>query len=234
MAAGRGARMMPLTAVVPKPMAPYGGSTLIAEGIRHIRPEIKNIHVTVGYKGPKLAEHVLDLGVSSVFNTSSKGNAWWIYNTLLRHIDEPIFVLTCDNVVELDFMALEREYYRLNEPACLLVPVSPVPGLEGDYIFQEDNVVKKLDRQTPSDRYCSGIQILNPHQINRITQETEDFYCVWSQLIAKRQVFASDIYPKRWFGVDTFDQLCKLNSEGMIRPQTAVVPATEAAWELPR
>ena len=33
MAAGRGQRMVPLTDEMPKPMAPYLGSTLIAEGI---------------------------------------------------------------------------------------------------------------------------------------------------------------------------------------------------------
>ena len=33
MAAGRGQRMMPLTQVLPKPMAPYLNSTLVADGI---------------------------------------------------------------------------------------------------------------------------------------------------------------------------------------------------------
>ena len=55
MAAGRGVRMMPLTAVIPKPMAPYLGSTLIADGIRRIRKHVDVIHLTAGYKGPKLA-----------------------------------------------------------------------------------------------------------------------------------------------------------------------------------
>lgn len=219
MAAGRGSRMMPLTAVVPKPMAPYGSSTLIAEGIRRMRPSIRNIHITVGYKGPQLAEYVLALDVSSVFNTSSKGNAWWIYNTMLRYIDEPIFVLTCDNVVDLDFDMLENEYYRLQEPACLLIPVSPIPGLEGDYIFAKNNIVTKLDRNDPSDRYCSGIQILNPRRINELTEPTEDFYGVWSQLIAQRQVCSSNIYPKQWIAVDTFDQLRELNEGFYAQPR---------------
>src|SRR4051812_40099426 len=77
MAAGRGTRMLPLTDVIPKPMAPYRGTTLIAEGIRRIRIYIENIHITVGYKGKTLAEHVVELGVNSVFNTSGRGNAWW-------------------------------------------------------------------------------------------------------------------------------------------------------------
>jgi len=52
LAAGRGARMMPLTDDVPKPMAPFGDSTLIADGIAKVRKHINNLHITVGYKEP--------------------------------------------------------------------------------------------------------------------------------------------------------------------------------------
>ena len=228
MAAGRGVRMMPLTAVVPKPMAPYLGSTLIADGIRKIRPHIENIHITVGYKGPKLAEHVIDLGVDSVFNTSGKGNAWWLYNTVLKYVNDPIFVLTCDNVVELDFQQLEKEYDRCGSPVCMLVPVEPIPGLEGDYIFQERGVVTKLDRQLPSDRYCSGIQIVNPYKVNQLTNKVEEFSGVWDQLILKRQVYSSAIYPKSWFTVDTFDQLCQLNNNDLNKTQPLPQPESLA------
>lgn len=213
MAAGRGARMMPLTAVIPKPMAPYQGSTLIAAGIQMIRPHIPEIHITVGYKGAVLAEHVISHGVSSVFNTSGRGNAWWLYGTLLKHLDEPVVVLTADNVVDLDFDRLAHDYFRAQQPACMVVPVRPVPGLEGDYIFQVNNVVTKLDRHTPSDRYCSGIQVVNPYRINQLTRAAEDFYAVWQQLIPQEQVYSSEIYPRRWFAVDTLSQLDQLNQQ---------------------
>lgn len=213
MAAGRGARMMPMTAVIPKPMAPYLGSTLIANGIKIIREHIKYIHITVGYKGAILAEHVITEGVSTVINTSDKGNAWWIYNSLMAHLDEPVFVLTCDNVVDLDFGLLAEEYIHFNQPACMIVPVKPVEGLEGDYIFHENNIVTKLDRNKPSDCYCSGIQIINPYKIKQMTRETEDFYHVWEQLIQQRQVYSSNVYPKRWFAVDTIANLDKLIHE---------------------
>ena len=42
MAAGRGQRMMPLTQVIPKPMAPYLDSTLIAQGIQRDRGYMRN------------------------------------------------------------------------------------------------------------------------------------------------------------------------------------------------
>ncbi|MBI3825239.1 MAG: NDP-sugar synthase [Candidatus Rokubacteria bacterium] len=206
-------RMMPLTATLPKAMAPYKGSTLIAQGIAKMAKRIANIHVTVGYKGPVLAQHVIEQGASSVFTTEGRSNAWWIYHTLLRHLDEPIYVLTCDNVVELDFDLLETNYRKLDSPACMLVPVRPVAGLEGDYIFHENQRVTEVDRHKPSDIYCSGIQILNPSRLNAATRDDGDFYAVWSQLIAQGQLFVSSVYPKEWCVVDTLEQLVRLNEE---------------------
>jgi NDP-sugar pyrophosphorylase family protein len=210
MAAGRGQRMMPLTQVIPKPMAPYLGSTLIANGIETIRRHVPNIHVTVGYKGAMLAQHLIEHGINSVFNTDGYTNAWWIYNTLLKHLDEPVLVLTCDNITELDIRLLEADYAETGAPADMLVPVRPVAGLDGDYIFHEHGVVQKLSRTECSDIYCSGIQVVNPAKLNAQTAEGGDFYAVWRQLIAQRQLIVSSIYPKQWFSVDTIADLDRI------------------------
>src|SRR5258708_6852644 len=110
MAAGRGRRMGPLTDVVPKAMAPVSGTTLIARGLRHMHEKIPYVYVTVGYKGPMLAQHVIEHNVSGVFNTAGHDNAWWLFNTVMRELDEPVLVLTCDNVIELDLDVFAAEY----------------------------------------------------------------------------------------------------------------------------
>jgi NDP-sugar pyrophosphorylase family protein len=207
MAAGRGQRMMPLTADIPKAMAVHEGSTLIANSIEKLKKVVPCIHITVGYKGAVLAKHVIEHGISSVFNTDGKGNAWWIFNTLMKHINEPVLVLTCDNIVELDVDLLVKDYFDKNEPACMVVPVKTVPGLEGDYIFQESGLIKELNRNKKTDIYCSGIQIVNPHKINSLIQGEDDFNVVWKKLIALEQVYCSGVYPKTWFSIDTVDQL---------------------------
>ncbi len=208
--------MMPLTDVIPKPMAPYNGSTLVAEGIRLLQDRIPNIHVTVGYKKAMLAQHVIEVGASSVHNTEGQSNAWWIHHTLLRQIDAPIYVLTCDNIVELDFELLEESYYKLNAPPCMLVPVIPVAGLEGDFIFHDRHLVTEVNRHRPSDIYCSGIQILNPARVARMTGSEGDFYSIWRELIEQRVLAVSPIYPKNWIAIDTIDQLNQLNSAAMV------------------
>lgn len=211
MAAGRGLRMSPLTDAIPKPMAQFNGSTLIANGINLLSRRLKSIHITVGYKGAMLAQHVIELGASSIFNTEGKGNSWWLYNTLLKDLDEPIYVLTCDNVVSLDFDRLEADYEKLNRPACMLVPVTPVEGLEGDFIFHKQGHVTRLTREERTGIYCSGIQVLNPKRINETTDEADSFTHVWQQLIQKRELMISSVYPNRWFAVDTIDQLAAIN-----------------------
>ena len=213
MAAGRGRRMMPLTDDVPKPMAPYLDSTLIGIGIDRIRARVPNIHVTVGYLAAALAPHLLGHGVSSILNTDGRSNTWWLHNTLLRHIDEPIFVLTCDNVTDIDFDALEADYVLQGRPAAMLVPVRPVPGLAGDYIFHERGLVTGVHRDRASDSYCSGIQILNPAAVSQLATEGGDFYHVWRELIAVRQLRCSNVFPSKWFSVDSVDDLARLTAK---------------------
>lgn len=213
MAAGRGLRMMPLTESIPKPMVTIDGVTLISKGIDFLKKKIGNIHITVGYKGNMVAEHVTQMGVNSIFNTDGHGNAWWVYHTLMHLIDEPVLVLTCDNIVELDIALLANEYAALGSPPCLVVPVPPVKGLEGDYIFHEKNVVTELSREKPSGIYCSGIQIINPAAVNRLTQPTDNFYTLWSELMAQKKLYCSNLYPSQWTAIDTMEQLKNLSGK---------------------
>ena len=207
LAAGRGQRMMPVTQLVPKAMLPYLQSTLVAHGIDKIRPYIRNIHVTVGYKGAMLAQHLIEHNVTSIHNTHGQTNSWWIHNTLLRGLDEPVFVLTCDNVTDLDFDQLAEDYFRLGAPACLLVPVEPVAHVTGDYIFHDGPIVQALDRDRPAETYASGIQVLNPARVAELTSGEGDFMTIWQELIAQKLLLVSSIRPKKWFSVDTLEDL---------------------------
>ena len=216
MAAGRGSRMMPLTNHIPKAMAQFRNTTLIANSIEKIKNHSLNIHITVGYKGADLAKHVIEQGVSSILNTEGKGNAWWIFNTLMKLIDEPVLVLTCDNITELNIKQLYTDYSDKGSPACMVIPVKPVAGLEGDYIFHENYVVKELNRHKISEAYCSGIQILNPIKINNLMDPCDDFYTLWRKLIANNDLYCSNIYPEKWFAVDTIDQLMVANKDSIL------------------
>lgn len=207
MAAGRGTRLMPLTKKFPKGMIKVKNNTLISNGIHKLKKQIKYLHITVGYKKSILAKYVIEKNVSSVFNTEGKGNAWWIFNTTLKYLNEPMFVLTCDNITEVSFKKIENDYKKKNNPICMLVPIKPIKGLEGDYIHHKNKFVKELSRSKKSNIYCTGIQIINPFKINQIMQKQKDFKSVWSNLIKMKKVLVSDVMPKKWFTIDNPRQL---------------------------
>jgi len=207
LAAGRGIRLMPLTKKIPKAMIKIKNQTLILNGIKKVQKYIDNIHITVGYKGSVIAKHVIRNNVRSVINTNKKGNAWWVFNFPFNMINEPVAVLTCDNITNINFKLIEKDYIKKKNPHCLLVPVKPVKNLEGDFIHRKKNIVTKLSRKDKSDIYCSGIQILNPYKINKTVKKTEDFNMLWKRLIRKKKLFVSDVIPDHWFTIDNTKQL---------------------------
>ena len=202
MAAGRGIRLMPLTKKIPKGMIKYKQSSLIVNGINSLRKFIKNIHISVGYKGPILAKHLIEHNVDTIINTNKRGNAWWIFNSIFRKFDKPIFVLTCDNVTQIDFKKIEKDYNKLGKPLCMIVPTKPIDGLDGDFIFRDNNIVNRLSRKKRSDIYCTGIQVLNIKKINISIKKTDDFSILWKRLIKIKQLYVSNVMPKKWFTVD--------------------------------
>ena len=85
----------------------------------------------------------------------------------------------------------------------MIIPTEPIKGLAGDYIFRNKNIIQKLSRSIKSDIYCTGIQVLNPKKINDKIKKTEDFNILWKRLIKIKQLYVSDIRPKKWYTVDS-------------------------------
>ena len=210
MAAGRGTRLRPLTKKIPKGLIKFRQTSLIANGIKKLKKFIDFIHISVGYKGPILAKHLIEEKVSSIINTDKKGNSWWIFNSIFKSFDSPLYVLTCDNVTNIDFKKIERDYYKKGQPICMIIPTKPIKGLAGDYIFRKKNIIQGLSRKVKSDIYCTGIQVLNPKRINDKIKSTDDFNILWKRLIKIKQLYVSDVMPKKWYTVDNVDNYIRL------------------------
>lgn len=207
LAAGRSVRMWPLTEYVPKAMALAKEKTLIQITVEKYQKLAMQIHLTVGYKSDILSPHVLGLGVNTLVNTVGQGNSWWIYNTLLSKLDEPVMVLTCDSLMDVNLELLEKNYKQFKEPACMLLPTKPRAGFDGDFIHYKNHLVTALSRKEKSEIYCSGCQVLNPKKILESTKSADDFLEVWTQLIKLEQLYCADFNAENWFTFDTIEQL---------------------------
>ena len=208
MAAGKGERMLHLTRNRPKALIEISGKYLISYTLEQIRRRSERIFITVGDKGNQVMDFMSTQGEFHFIRTDGKGNAWWIYNSILKEVDEPVLVFPCDIITRIDFDFICRNYQKSGFPVCLLIPVATDERIEGDYIFGEYGKVTFLSRNRASPIYCSGIQVINPYRTTRITGTgIDDFSDLWNWLIEKDQLYYSDIYPYRWFSVNTPEQL---------------------------
>ena len=109
---------------------------------------------------------------------------------------------------------ISDDYFKKKQPLCMVIPTKPVKGLSGDFIFRNNkNIVSKLSRNKESDIYCTGIQVLNPKKINDKVKKTDDFNILWKRLIKKKQLYVSNIRPKRWFTVDNIENYKNLKKK---------------------
>ena len=94
----------------------------------------------------------------------------------------------------------------------------PIRGVEGDYLHTKSPSSKQIScisREVISERYASGIQVINPKIINEICKDKIfyrdeiSFKEIWDKLITKGQLYKSDIETDSWYSVDTMEQLKK-------------------------
>lgn len=205
LAGGKGSRLGKLTTVAPKALVKVSGRPLISYSLSQIK-NIENKIITVGAHFERLVTYVAGFGVFTIVNTQNKGNCWWIFNSFIKTLNEPVLVLTCDLITEIDTEFLYNQYVRLGCPAITLIPTGPLPGLEGDFLHSDQNRVIAFSRLTKTGLFCTGIQVINPTKILRAIEGNyfpEDFGVLWKMLIVKREVFHSELYPHPWYSINT-------------------------------
>lgn len=204
-AGGEGSRMRPLTKYVPKPLVEVDGLPLILHVIYFLRSNgIDNIYVTYGYKGGMVLDCVKN-EVEGFVNTNGQDNSYFLFNSFIKYINEPVVVCPCDMITNLDLFYTYEEYQKFQRPAGCLVPVQT--KLDADTIEAKDNIVTSISRNYRSGLYASGIQILNPLSINQLTKQENNFYKVWANLIELRQLYVTNSMPTQWKIYDTLKDL---------------------------
>jgi MurNAc alpha-1-phosphate uridylyltransferase len=202
LAAGRGERLGELTENGAKAMLEVDGKTLLEHVLGSLVGLVQEVYVTVGYHGDAVAAHATAGGAAGTIATTGRGNAWWLHHSLLGLLDEPVLLSTCDVLADLDLDALGSEYRALGAPHCLLLPVSPVAGVAGDYIFAEGPRVLRLARDEVAPTYCSGLQILDPGRIRRAVPPDDDFTGIWRRLAERGELYVSERRVTGWTALD--------------------------------
>lgn len=207
LAAGEGQRFKELTIDLPKALIDIDGTPLLLYSLNQIQQKVSHILITVGHQKSKMIRYFS--GKHQIIDTSNKGNSWWIFNSALRYVNEPVLVLACDIIARLDIPFIYSNYVKIGSPPCMMVPVRSVEGIDGDYIEEKDKRVLSLSHTKRTQIYGSGIQVINPFMINENLKEYDDFNQLWLALIRKRMLYISDLYPYTWFSINTKEHLAK-------------------------
>jgi NDP-sugar pyrophosphorylase family protein len=210
LAAGRGSRMGNLTESVPKPLLPSLDYCLLGNQLDFIRPAVKSLCVTAGYKGDQVASFAIQEGADFVLNTHGKGNASWVKTNLIKNF-ETVLIITCDNIMKMDLGVVEEEI--MNCPSqSFIVPMSSQEEWEGDRLEVDQlNKVTSIGRGFNSKVMATGLQILRLDMLEN--RDVDDFSQVWSQLIQKGALSVTAIEPTDWFPVDNESQLKQFEKE---------------------
>jgi NDP-sugar pyrophosphorylase family protein len=123
LAGGRGTRLLPYTAVIPKPLMPVGDRPILEIVLAQLRrADFKRVTISTGYRA-NLIEAVFgdgsEIGISIDYlrEVEPLGTAGSL--ALIEDLDEPFLVMNADVLTDLDYRELMARH--LSHDACLTI-----------------------------------------------------------------------------------------------------------------
>ncbi|SFV83901.1 Glucose-1-phosphate thymidylyltransferase [hydrothermal vent metagenome] len=214
LAAGRGERMMPLTANTPKPLIKVKNTTLIEHSINALKQaKITHIVINTSYLGEQLITHLGDgskFGVRINYSDESAGaleTAGGIIKALPLLGDKPFVVINSDVLCDYDLSKLTLPVGSL---AHLVLINNPAHNLKGDFSLVNNHQITNIHGQSYT---FSGIGIYHPDlfKSHLDIEKKLPLYPILKEAIANGQL-SGEHHNGYWQDVGTPDRLKQANN----------------------
>jgi len=112
MAGGRGQRLMPLTATIPKPMLPLNGRPILEQIIERVKLEgFRDVVISVNYLAEVITSHFGDgsahgISITYLYEHQPLGTAGALGALPARHRQEPVVVTNADVITDVSYCDL--------------------------------------------------------------------------------------------------------------------------------
>jgi N-acetyl-alpha-D-muramate 1-phosphate uridylyltransferase len=213
MAAGKGTRMMPLTADQPKPMVSVAGVRLFDHVLDHLRSaEISNIVVNVHYLADKMQAHIataaadFDVKISDERDLLRDTGGGLVKAKPLIEGD-PFFCINADNYWTngsqnaLQKMADAWDAETM-DVLMLVIPYEQAHNTQGigDFHMDADGRLSRRIGQEPAPYVWTGIQIMAKTMISDPPGEAFSTNIFWDRAIKNGRCFGI-VHDGLWFDV---------------------------------
>lgn len=210
LAAGRGQRMMPLTADTPKPLLKVAGKALIVWHIERLaKAGFKEIVINHAYLGLQIEKALGDggqWGVSIQYSPEKTAleTAGGIANALPLLGDAPFLVVNGDVFSEIDFSQ------RLESPnlAHLVMVTNPPQHPNGDFVLNEG----KLQADGDATLTFSGVGVYSPSLFKDIEKGEAARLAPLLKVGMAEGLVTGEYYEGVWHDIGTPERLAQIDA----------------------
>jgi N-acetyl-alpha-D-muramate 1-phosphate uridylyltransferase len=213
MAAGKGTRMMPLTADRPKPLVEVGGVALLDHVLDHLRDAgIGKIVVNAHYRADQieahLAAHATDFDVSiSDERDLLRDTGGGLVQALPMIFDDPFICVNADNwwtnngQNAISRLMAQWDAARM-DVLMLLVPLATAYNSQGigDFNMDADGRLSRRVSDAPAPYVWTGIQLLSKKLIVDPPSDVFSTNVFWDRAIAEGRCMGL-VHEGMWFDV---------------------------------
>ncbi len=180
LAGGKGSRLMPLTAKLPKPLLPVGRKTPLERGVcALVDSGVNNIAITTGYLYNETEKFAFK-GANLTYYRESvpMGTAGMVFE-ITPNLTEDFFVLSGDCVFELSLSEMMRYHKEKNAAVTIASVTSYEPTDYGTIVTQNGIVTEFREKpswkQVISTKINGGIYIINRRVFEKYGKGCSDF-----------------------------------------------------------
>lgn len=217
LAAGKGTRMLPLTAATPKPLLKAGGITLIEHQIRKLATHgFTDLVINHAWLGAQLEQALGDgraLGVSIQWSREGEPleTAGGIVRALPLLGPEPFVVVNADIWTDFPFATLGSAL-RMNDLVHLVLVPNPAHHPAGDFGLAATGRLLLIETVATSSYTYSGIAVFDPRLFAGMADGKAPLLPLLKKAIAETRASGA-LFGGEWIDVGTPERLAALDAQ---------------------
>lgn len=223
MAGGKGARLMPLTKNIPKPMLIIGKKPILQIIIEKFSLHgYKDFTICVNYKSNIIEDYFNDgskfgVKIDYVFEKRRMGTVGAL-SLLKKKPSKPFFVINGDLLTSVNFEKMLDFHQEKSATASMCVREQNIQSRYGEVGLDKENILYINEKPKHKFFVNAGIYILNPECIDLIPNTFYDMPTLFKKLIKNSKKTVSYPVGEYWTDIGLEEDFEKANSYFKINP----------------